>query len=744
MFLAAISLLFLPASGHSAGPEAAGLSAEADPVRLSRDELLAGARALRDAKQFDRAAALARAGLARFPEDSVWELLLALILIDAGKAKEALIILASSTARAAPEKEYLLAQAYAERRAGHSFDALRHYFAVLARDPGNTESRDAVIAILREIRAPFAAARLAGEPPPALAADMAAAEVRWDPLEASSDPRRRFDAADRAIADLDRLITQAQREGDTNAETHLRLDHLIALRDRVRMAEVIAEADALRAAGTTLPPYDREALADALLYMRRPQEARTEYEAVLQAEPGNRNAAIGRFYAAVEMEDFATAYAQADALLVKEPVWQRYRDDPGRYPNDDYVDALIRAALARFYGSQPDEAWKRLAPEREAAPANPSILVAAASIMSARGWPRAAEEENRIALSLAPSFLQAQIGVTESALARNRFEEARTRTRELSDIYPEQQTVRRLVEDLDADTGWQVEAEIRPSNERGGGEFGNSGNELTSSVTVHSPFVTEGWRLFGGYAYSDSHPPEGFVDRQTISGGAQLVLPDVTASAALTQTYGSLSRTGFTGMADWMPTDHATLALSGERISSETPLRALLNGITADSLSSRFTYAWDEGESLSTGAGWMTFTDGNQRVTIDSRYQRKLVAIPHFGLTLQGELYGSANSGRGAPYYNPASDGSAILGLMAEHTVWRRYENSFVQALTMDCGPYGERGFKGGTIGTARYEHRWRFDPRTELVYGVSLSQRMYDGEHAHDIGGFITLREKI
>ena len=266
MFLAAISLLFLPTSGHSAGPEAAGLSAESDPARLSRDELLAGTRALRDAKQFDHAAALARAGLARFPEDSVWSLLLALILADDDKAKEALAILASPTARAAPEKEYLLAAAYAERRAGKPFDALRHYFAVLARDEANAESRDAVIAILREIRAPFAAARLAGEPPPALAADMAAAEVRWDPLEASSDPRRRFDAADRAIADLDRLIPRRRKDGDTGAETHLRLDRLIALRDRTRMAEVISEADALRAAGATLPPYDREALADALLY----------------------------------------------------------------------------------------------------------------------------------------------------------------------------------------------------------------------------------------------------------------------------------------------------------------------------------------------------------------------------------------------------------------------------------------------------------------------------------------------
>ena len=52
--------------------------------------------------------------------------------------------------------------------------------------------------------------------------------------------------------------------------------------------------------------------------------------------------------------------------------------------------------------------------------------------------------------------------------------------------------------------------------------------------------------------------------------------------------------------------------------------------------------------------------------------------------------------------------------------------------------------FQGGPIGTVSYEQRWRFDPWTELVYGISLSQRIYDGEPAHDIGGFITLRQKI
>jgi biofilm PGA synthesis protein PgaA len=332
--------------------QAVSLFEKSDLSRAPGYALLAAVRAWRDLKDFARAAALARQGLMRFPQESVWPILLALILADDGKAQEALSLLALPAARAAPESDYLLAQAYAERRAGHPFDALRHYLALLTRQPPNGEARDAAVAILLEIRAPWAAARLAGEPPPlAIAADMAAAEIRWGPLESSRDPHHRFDETDRALGDLDRLIARA--EGDHALLGRLRLDRMVALRDRVRMTEVISEAEALHAAGVTLPSYAREALADALLYMRRPEDARAEYDAVLAADPGNRDARAGRFYASVEMEDFTTAYAEADALLEKQPVWRGYRDGAGRYPDDDFVDALLRAALAGFMAASP-------------------------------------------------------------------------------------------------------------------------------------------------------------------------------------------------------------------------------------------------------------------------------------------------------------------------------------------------------------------------------------------------------
>ena len=108
----------------------------------------------------------------------------------------------------------------------------------------------------------------------------------------------------------------------------------------------------MRSAGTELPPYVREALADALLNRHRPEAARLEYAAVLQADGVDtdlRDAArIGQFYASVEMEDFDAAYTQADQLAASEPVWQRYA---GILRPILEISGLRRASSLRRHGS---------------------------------------------------------------------------------------------------------------------------------------------------------------------------------------------------------------------------------------------------------------------------------------------------------------------------------------------------------------------------------------------------------
>ena len=152
-----------------------------------------------------------------------------------------------------------------------------------------------------------------------------------------------------------------------------------------------------------LPPYAEQAYADALLYLRRPREARAAYERVLAVTPKDIAARYGLFYAATELEDYTTAYATIDALVDDEPVWRTYKDDPTRYDNADRQYAEVTAAQARFYGNQLGEAWARITRIADAAPADGNARMAQYQIANARGWPQRARIEAGIAASLAPA-----------------------------------------------------------------------------------------------------------------------------------------------------------------------------------------------------------------------------------------------------------------------------------------------------------------------------------------------------
>ncbi|MGB6351729.1 MAG: hypothetical protein WBG10_17060, partial [Pseudolabrys sp.] len=89
--------------------------------------LLAATRAYRDVRRDRDAEKLARQGLKRFSDQMVWPLLLALVLTDAGRPKEAIEVLSQPEAQRAPPVERLLAEGYAWRKAGDPYKALSAY-----------------------------------------------------------------------------------------------------------------------------------------------------------------------------------------------------------------------------------------------------------------------------------------------------------------------------------------------------------------------------------------------------------------------------------------------------------------------------------------------------------------------------------------------------------------------------------------------------------------------------------------
>ncbi len=689
--------------------------------------LLAAARAYRDLKRYDDAVKLAREGLRRFSDQTVWPLLLSLALTDAGRPAEALEILAGGEAQQAPLLERRLAEGYAWRRAGDPFKALSAYTDALRLAPESEEARVAAAALLQAQGGAYGAAALAGAGAPYVA-DEAAAMVRWGSDTQPSDPAHRYDVTDAAIARLDQLLSASS--GDMRRR--LRLDRLVALRDRSRMQEAADEGAAL-SADAPLPPYADEAYADALLYLRRPEEARAGYRRVLAASPEQvgpdvrMKARYGLFYASSELEDFKTAYAAIDQLVNDQPIWRTYSDGPGRYDSPDRAYAEVAAANARYYGNQLADAWARITKIADAAPAHPAARQALYDIARARGWPRRAEAEGQIAVSLNPDAADSKIVLAEIAIANDRFAEARPIVRELLAEYPEDLHVRQLARDLEADLGWLFEFDAKPGDTEGGGANAH-GQSLTLQAKLTSPPIADHWSLFVGTDYDNAHPPEGFVDRSRVSGGVGWRTRDLTTTLYASNNWGTLTKPGGGATLDWSATDHILVSFGGQLYTWSTPLRALLEGITADELSSTLTYRWDESRSLAASFAYVPFTDGNRRYAAGLTYTQRLVDLPGFDLTGTGDVYASHNNRPQAPYYNPDRDLTVDAGLLAEQTVWRRYDTSLVQAFLVNAGLYSEARYPSKLVATVSYEHRWRFDPLLEFVYGVELSRKVYDG----------------
>lgn len=721
--------------------EAAAVFEQANKSDPPDYALLAAARAYRDLRRYDDALRTAREGERRFPGDSVWPLLQSLGLSDANRTDEALAVLRTPAARSAPPVERLMAEGYAYRRAGSIGAALKAYGEAIRLSGGNPGVRREAAGVLIDAGAPWGAAAIAGSTPP-IAAQQVGAIVRWGAEIRPTDPARRFEGTDAALARLDALLARTPPQ-EKALRRSLRIDRLVALRDRVRMKEALEEGEALSAEGP-LPAYAEQAYADALLYTRRPEEARAAYGRVLAQSPKDVQARYGTFYAAVELDDFTTAYAVIDSLVNDEPVWRYYQNDPTRHDNPDRAYAETTAAQARLYGDQLGEAWARITRLSDAAPADGNTRLALYQVANARGWPRRAETEAQIAASLAPRDVGSRIALIEVAITAYRFTDAQRMMDELRVLYPENQAVKRLARDLEAKRRFLLDVKVQPSNSDGGGANA-SGRAIASTALLYSPPIADNWRIFAIGDYSNANPQEGFVQRGRAGGGLEWRIPWVTVTVYPTQSWGTLVKAGGSATVDLWVTDQIQLSASAELFSIDTPLRALLFGITSDQYAAKATYRWHESRSVSAGFAYLPFTDGNQRITANATYKEKLVDIPLFDLSGRIEAYASSNSlGGTVPYYNPSRDLSLTGGLLAEHVLWRRYDNSLVQALALDAGLYAEQGFASNWIGTVNYEHRWRFDPLTEFRYGVFLMRRVYDGSVENTLGFTIGLRQRI
>ena len=288
-------------------------------------------------------------------------------------------------------------------------------------------------------------------------------------------------------------------------------------------------------------------------------------------------------------------------------------------------------------------------------------------VAAGRGWPRRGDEEIRIAASLAPDDKAVQVALAESALRRLRWREARQRIDELAELYPGDLAVQRAGGDLAAYDSWELRTEFRfhyeagtPQEEAGGNSPGKGFDFITR---LYSPPIAERWRLVAGWEYHQADVTEGLAQRYREGVGFEWRLPDFTLEAIFWYNHGSLAEPGGSVAARWAPTDQWTFRGEAERFAADTPLRAVLNGVTADLVGVGVEYAWNESRALALGAQWYDFSDDNDRQAVTLTFAQRVVDIPHFDLTVRPQLYTSRNDRNDVPYFSPLLDFSAAVAL---------------------------------------------------------------------------------
>lgn len=708
--------------------------------------LLAAARSSRSMKQLDEALALFDKGLARLPADAGFAEGKILTLVDMNQPGNALELGRTNLKTYGDRVDVLLASAHAARKAKLPIEALRYSQKAVKIAPENRAVKRDLVESLGYAGAPEVALFVSDSTPDlltpkevrALQGDVNASIVRVETLDPFREPER-FSHTDRAIADYDKKIAQWTTQGDAtrNDVLRMRFDRMVALRDRVRMKDVLAEYDDLRKQDVTLPIYALNTAGDAYLYTRQPEKALEIYSQVLKASPKDFNARMAIFYTYIELDRYEDAYKQIDELVKEEPKWIYLKGLKDPLASPERAAAELAAGLARMYGNQHAEAEKRLTPIAEAAPANSHHKAALGAIYENRGLPRKAQEEYQLGKALQRGQdLQNEAGEARTDLALQNFLKSEKETADLYQRFPENLEIQKLKRDWDIHNMNELNVRVGRGLHSTGSATGDRG--INVDTQFYSKPVDYNWRIMAGHYYAHETEPndEGKITYNRASIGAEYRGHGVTASLTPTyNTYKGNGRAGGRADASYSRNDNWSHGGSAEIFSRDTPLRALNSGVRANNVEVNTTYQKNESQQVTVGAGYMAFSDGNRRLNLSGMVSQRLYTSPTLKIDGVADSGFSSNSkDQNRLYYNPERDVMTHLGMSATHTIYRRYEFLWQHNLKLMPGYYWEKNYGSSPAFTAHYEHMLTLNDVMRISFGAHYVRQDYDGETENNL----------
>ncbi|MFN3579119.1 MAG: poly-beta-1,6 N-acetyl-D-glucosamine export porin PgaA [Pseudomonas sp.] len=568
-------------------------------------------------------------------------------------------------------------------------------------------------------------------------ADALAERVRLSDTSSRSESER-FVVADRALAQADAMMQEWGASPDAQADViRVRVDRMGALHARVDMQSVVDEYHALKAMQVALPPYALRWVASAMLYLRQPELSAELYREVIAAsnerDQSWQSDHQSLYYALIESEELEEANQISNTLVEAQPPRLYPLGVPGGRPNNNWLDSQTLAANNALYRDDLPTAQRAFEQLSDAAPGNVSLRTSRASVYGARGWPRRAEEQLKIAESTAPKTLEVQASQATNALALQEWRQVDLLADDLVERFPENLRAQRV--DRLRDVHHMAELRISGYRGRSSDDSVSGDDDFGLDTVVYSSPFKDDWRAFAGAGMGRGEFLEGDAEHDWLRAGLEHRIRNHTLEAELSShEFGFGRRMGarLGGVHDI--NDIWQYGWSAELLSASTPLRALNSNIDADSLSVYARWRESERRAVSLSIMPMSFSDGNERLSLVLDGSQRLYTAPRMTLDAGLALATSRNSQGGeGPYFNPEADASAMSTLNLSHIMHRRYETVWSQDLQFGLGYYDQRDFAGGGMAMLGYGQRLRMNDVFDAGFLLSALSRPYDGDREQE-----------
>ncbi|MGO1430760.1 MAG: poly-beta-1,6 N-acetyl-D-glucosamine export porin PgaA [Halomonas sp.] len=704
----------------------------------SDSELANLAGAARNAGEYEQALEMFRTLTYRDPSNAQGWLGQTLVHTDMGNYTLAEVSLQQYTQAAGSTTAGLEAKGYLASRTANAVQELDVRQTLVTQDPNNTGELQAVYRLAVGLGASSAARRIMQSNPEVFSAN----DRLWlTYYEGVTDIRLgvHTDQPSRVRNGLEQL-NSVLRNGDAPQEliTITEYDKVVALAELRRFSEAEALAVRLENQHGQLPSYVARAKAHALNGMGRPKEAAALYENLIRQSPAqatNPDDPLneGLFYSYADAQRFRDADNLLKEWTASEPEQRLDFTQTVRIDNPNYQKVLLLSVLLDSWRGRTDEASQRLAIYQNQAPGDPYLWLLKGDIERDRGWPRKAEASFQQAAPLLPPNRQeaSHHGVLLSRLQRGLWKGTTTEiAREIAEARPSasRDDMAREWRELRAP---QLSSSFERSKGQGSGT--QASKEWTYEVLFEGPRNDSGSRPFAQrIGQFGEFEDENLYASYNIAGYEWNLHP---ATVTLAAGHGSQLNEDFLALAElqYAPTDHITTTLGVELNTTDTPLRALRDGIHADRYRGELAYRHDERGAGAIGVMATDFEDSNLRQSVYGYWNQTLYHLDRWQVNGEIQASTSRNDEIEASYFNPLRDASLAGVLTVNYETPIDYRQSFIQSFSLGSGRYWQEDFDSENTWSIGYQHSWELAPTVNFEYGITRERAVYDGVPEYD-----------